>query len=197
MRLRGDLGGGVNYSDIYTYESRVGKSRSQILSFLMVIKRGVVCSNQWDFDLIVFLLKSLLEYVKIFVISVKYPQVKVNISYTISHPFKVSYFCFMHSVTTDQLGGKAKKKKLLYWSNMKFSNRVGRVAFFFFFFYDWSIFYDDICYTCTHKPYPHNEMGLLNIFTFLLTYNCIFWGFPTLISMIMLLFLFFLLKKNK
>ena len=51
--------------------------------------------------------------------------------------------------------------------------------------------------TCTHKPYPHNKMGLLNIFTFLLTYNCIFWGFPTLISMIMLLFLFFLLKKNK
>ena len=30
---------------------------------------------------------------------------------------------------------KAKKKKLLYWSNMKFSNRVGRVAFFFFFFF--------------------------------------------------------------
>ena len=26
---------------------------------------------------------------------------------------------------------KATKKKLLYWSNMKFSNRVGRVAFFF------------------------------------------------------------------
>ena len=91
------------------------------------------------------------------------------------------------------------KKKLLYWSNIKFSNRVGQVAFFFFFFffYEWSIFYDDICYTCTHKPYPHNKMGLLNIFTFLLTYNCIFWGFPTLISMIMLLFLFFLLKKNK
>ena len=30
---------------------------------------------------------------------------------------------------------RPKKKKLLYWSNMKFSNRVGRVAFFFFFFF--------------------------------------------------------------